>query len=73
MPELGPLGSVRGALSNEWPYRDLLCAGSKLSGFKVRLGAMLGSIQEWFRGAQTSQKIAHFLLDFVCKQSVSGG
>ncbi len=23
MPELGPLGSVRGALSNERPYRDL--------------------------------------------------
>jgi hypothetical protein len=23
VPELGPLGSVRGALSNEWPYRDL--------------------------------------------------
>jgi hypothetical protein len=22
---------------------------------------------------QTSQKIAHFLLDFVCKQSLSGG
>ena len=22
MPELGPLGSVRGALSNERPYRD---------------------------------------------------
>jgi len=22
---------------------------------------------------KTSQKIAHFLLDFVCKQSVSGG
>src|ERR1700747_152513 len=26
VPELGPLGSVRGALSNEWPYRDLSCA-----------------------------------------------
>jgi cytochrome bd ubiquinol oxidase subunit II len=26
VPELGPLGSVRGALSNEWPYRDLRCA-----------------------------------------------
>jgi hypothetical protein len=23
MPELGPYGSVRGALSNERPYRDL--------------------------------------------------
>jgi len=23
VPELGPLGSVRGALSNERPYRDL--------------------------------------------------
>src|SRR5712691_9344334 len=29
MPELGPYGSVRGALSNERPYRDLRypCAG----------------------------------------------
>ena len=34
MPELGPSGSVRGALSNERPYRDTLskprkgrCAG----------------------------------------------
>jgi hypothetical protein len=27
MPELGPYGSVRGALSNERPYRDLLHFG----------------------------------------------
>jgi len=33
--------------------------------FKLRRAAMLER--------QTSQKIAHFLLDFVCKQSVSGG
>ena len=32
MPELGPLGSVRGALSNACPYRDLsgLMASSRM-------------------------------------------
>jgi hypothetical protein len=48
VPELGPLGSVRGALSNECPYRDLrnviarsrmdfraLAAGSHLRGCKI--------------------------------------
>src|SRR5580692_2896282 len=29
VPELGLLGSVRGALSNERPYRDLRCAERK--------------------------------------------
>src|ERR1700731_3946327 len=29
VPELGPLGSVRGALSNERPYRDLTNVASK--------------------------------------------
>jgi hypothetical protein len=29
MPELGPYGSVRGALSNERPYRDLRNAVAK--------------------------------------------
>jgi hypothetical protein len=29
MPELGPYGSVRGALSNERPYRDLRNVGAK--------------------------------------------
>jgi hypothetical protein len=29
VPELGPLGSVRGALSNERPYRDLRNVGAK--------------------------------------------
>ena len=28
MPELGPYGSVRGALSNERPYRDLRNVGA---------------------------------------------
>jgi hypothetical protein len=33
MPESGPYGSVRGALSNERPYRDkfLLCSGPEQS------------------------------------------
>jgi hypothetical protein len=31
VPELGPLGSVRGALSNERPYRDLTNALPKLA------------------------------------------
>ena len=31
VPELGPLGSVRGALSNGRPYRDLSMATAKLA------------------------------------------
>src|SRR4051812_31016625 len=30
VPEWGPLGSVRGALSNERPYRDLRCAKERI-------------------------------------------
>jgi hypothetical protein len=45
---------------------ELRCAGrEKFSSFKLRRAAMLER--------QTSQKIAHYLLDFLCKQSVSGG
>jgi len=37
VPELGSLGSVRGALSNERPYRDPFCFEvSTLSGGVVR-------------------------------------
>ena len=35
MPELGPLGSVRGALSNEWPYRDLGYAAGRFGSSKL--------------------------------------
>ena len=34
MPELGPLGSVRGALSNECPYRDPLRARTALAAIR---------------------------------------
>src|ERR1700730_15426818 len=37
----------------------------RFSSFKLRRAAMLER--------QTSQKIAHYLLDFLCKQTVSGG
>ena len=36
MPELGSLGSVRGALSNGCPYRDLRCAESILISLNTR-------------------------------------
>jgi hypothetical protein len=29
VPELGPLGSVRGALSNEWPLYVATCAATE--------------------------------------------
>ena len=51
---------------------ELRCAGRRFSSFKPHLGAMLGRSRNDC-GAKTSQKIAHFLLDFLCKQSVSGG
>jgi hypothetical protein len=35
MPELGPYGSVRGALSNERPYRDSLTAFKRSSGASI--------------------------------------
>ena len=34
MPELGSLGSVRGALSNERPYRECVMEGGKGRGFQ---------------------------------------
>ena len=36
MPELGPLGSVRGAPSNGWPYRELRCAERKFISLSTR-------------------------------------
>src|SRR5215207_1816161 len=40
VPELGSLGSVRGALSNGRPYRDLIKSGASLPGDKQGVGAM---------------------------------
>ena len=40
MPKSGPLGSVRGALSNERPYRDLRCAERKFISFLAASGLL---------------------------------
>jgi hypothetical protein len=50
-----------------------MCREGKFSSCKLCLGAMRGSIQEWLCGSETSQKIAHFPLDFVCKQKSLAG
>ena len=43
MPELGTLGSVRGALSNERPYRDIDLAHASLSDHLSLAGALVFS------------------------------
>jgi hypothetical protein len=40
MPDLGPYGSVRGALSNERPYRDSGAPGNRINGLQPALAAL---------------------------------
>src|SRR6266511_6236470 len=88
MPELGPYGSVRGALSNERPYRDLRNVVAKylfemphgFSGIRPnschrecsRLSCGGGETQLG-PSAVAARVVMHFALDFSSQRSVCGG
>jgi hypothetical protein len=60
-----------GKSSNLLTWAGRIRFPTRFSSSKLHRGAMSGP--GILRGAIARKKIAHFLLDFVCKQSVSGG
>jgi hypothetical protein len=52
---------------------ELRCAGREFYSFSCALAQCVVRSRNDHATLKTSQKIAHFLLDFLCKQSVCGG